>query len=69
MHIKVMYLDGKIGSIESYQLDALISSKRIKKFQRSGRWVTIGIDPMRQIKADYPHVTAKKRVSRKPERK
>ena len=64
-----MYRDGKIGSIESYQLDALISSDKIKKFQRSGKWVTIGVDPIRQIKADFPKVTARKKSSRKPKRK
>ena len=42
-----MYQDGKIGEIESYKLDDLIHSKKIKKFQRSGKWVKIGIDPIR----------------------
>ncbi len=35
MLITVMYQDGKIGEIESYQLDDLIHSKKIKKFQRN----------------------------------
>jgi hypothetical protein len=53
MLIKVVYQNGKNGEIESYQLDDLIHSKKIKKFQRSGKWVTIGIDPVREIREDY----------------
>ncbi len=53
MLIKVMYQNGKVGNIESCQLDDLINSKIIKKFQRSGKWVTIGIDPIRGIREDY----------------
>jgi hypothetical protein len=65
MHIKVIYQDGKIGSIESYQLDALISSNKIKKFQRSGKWVTIGVDPIRTIKEDYLEVAKREKFPRK----
>lgn len=53
MLIKVMYQDEKIGEIEAHQLDALIRSKRIKKFFRSGKWATIGVDPIREVKEDY----------------
>ena len=48
-----MYQDGKIGKIESYELDGFIQSQKIKKFQRSGKWVTIGVDPVREIREDY----------------
>jgi hypothetical protein len=65
MNIKVMYRDGKIGAIEPYELDALISSNKIRKFQRSGKWVTIGVDPIREIKEDCPELAGKK-VSKKP---
>jgi hypothetical protein len=61
MRLKVMYHDGKIGAIESYQLDALISSNKIKKFQRSGKWVTIGVDPIREIKEDYLEVAKREK--------
>jgi len=53
MLIKVMHQDGTIGEIESYKLDALIHSKKIKKFRRSSGWVTIGIDPIREVGRDY----------------
>jgi hypothetical protein len=56
MGIKVMYQDGKIEEIEPYKLDALIHSKTIKKFKRSGKWVTLGIDPIREVKEDYLEV-------------
>jgi len=64
MLIKVMYQDGKIGKIETYQLDDLIYSNKIKKFQRSGKWVTIGVDPIREVKEDYLEVP-KRQKSRK----
>ncbi len=48
MFITVMYRDGKIGVVDAYQLDELISAKKIKKFMRSDGWVTIGSDPIRE---------------------
>jgi hypothetical protein len=68
MLIKVMYLDGKVGAADAYQLDALISSGKIRKFQRSGKWVTIGVDPIREIKEDYTRGSARKPPSRKAKR-
>ena len=52
MLIKVMYKDGKLGKIEHYQLDDLIDSDKIKKFQRSSGWVTIGVDPIRKVRRE-----------------
>ncbi len=52
MLIKVMYRDGKLGKIENYQLDDLIDSDKIKKFQRSSGWVTIGVDPIRKVRRE-----------------
>jgi hypothetical protein len=65
MLIKVMYQDGKIGVIENYQLDAFIASKKLKKFQRSGKWVTIGVDPIREVKEDYLEVPKREKISKK----
>jgi hypothetical protein len=65
MLIKVMYQDGKIGEIENYQLDDLINSQKIKKFQRSGQWVTIGVDPIRKVREDYPEVPEKQKSRKK----
>jgi hypothetical protein len=45
-----MYQDGKVGEVEDQQLDALIHSKKIKKFFRSGKWATIGVDPIREVR-------------------
>jgi hypothetical protein len=69
MLIKVMYQDGKIGEIESYQLDDLIHSQKIKKFQRSGKWVKIGIDPIRGIKEDYLEIPERQQYSKKEKKK
>ena len=60
-----MYQDGKIGVIDPYQLDVLISSNQIKKFQRSGKWVTIGVDPIREIKEDYLEVAKREKFPKK----
>jgi hypothetical protein len=65
MLIKVMYEDGKIGKIESSQLDDLIHSRKIKKFQRSSGWVTIGVDPIREVRRDCLEVPEKEKYSRK----
>ena len=72
MRIKVMYQDERIGQVESYELDALIASLKIKKFRRGGEWVTIGVDPIRQIREDYlerpekQNLSGKKKKSTKP---
>ena len=63
MIIKVMYQNGKIGEVEHYQLDALIHSNNIKKFQRSGKWVTIGVDPIREVREDYLEVPKREKFS------
>jgi hypothetical protein len=47
MMISVIYKNDKHGLIESYQLDDLIRSGKIKKFLRSDGWVTIGKDRLR----------------------
>ena len=65
MLIKVMYEDGKMGKIESSQLDDLIHSKKIKKFQRSSGWVTIGVDQIREVRRDYLEVPEKEKYSKK----
>ena len=50
MLIKIIYQDGKIGEIESDELDDRIHSKKIRKFQRAGKRVTIGVDPIREVR-------------------
>jgi len=65
MLIKVMYQDGKTGEIESYELDGFIHSKKIKKFHRSGKWVTIGVDPIRGTREDYWEVPKRQKYSKR----
>jgi hypothetical protein len=66
MLIKVIYKDGKPGEIENYLLDDLIHSKKIKKFQRSNGWVTIGVDPIREVRReDYPEVPKREKYDKK----
>jgi hypothetical protein len=69
MHIKVMYQDGDIGEIENYQLDALITSNKIKKFLRSGEWVTIGVDPIRKVREDYLEIPKRHKIYKKAKKK
>ena len=60
-----MYQDGKLEEIEDYRLDDLIRYKKIKKFQRSGEWVTIGVDPIRAIREDYLEVPRRQKWSKR----
>ena len=52
MLIKVQYQDDTVGEIEAYLLDDIIKSKKIKKFRRSGKWVIIGVNPIREFRDD-----------------
>ena len=61
MSIKVMYTNGKTGTVENYKLDDLIASGKIKKFLRSDGWVVVGKDPVR--KTDELETKPKKRQS------
>ena len=47
MLIKVKYMNGQEGMVDSLKLDELIKKKEIKKFLRSDGWCTIGVDPIR----------------------
>jgi hypothetical protein len=60
-----MYQNRKVEEIENYRLNALVASKKIKKFQRSGKWVTIGVDPIREIKKDYLETSKREKFSKK----
>ena len=64
-----MYQDGKLGEVDPYQLDTLISLGKIRKFRRSGEWVTIGVDPMRQVKEDYLKVPKRQGFPKKTKKK
>jgi hypothetical protein len=65
MHISVKYHNGKTGSVNTSQLDDLISSGRIRKFLRSDGWVTIGADPVRREKRIHYDGPEKRRVNRR----
>jgi hypothetical protein len=69
MLIKVMYQDEKIAEIEAYQLEDLIRSNKIKKFVRSGRWVTIGIDPIRKTREDYLEMPKRRKCNKKTQKR
>jgi len=51
--IKVIYFDDTTGIVKPFQLDKLISLGMIKKFYRSGRWATVGIDQIRGRGGNY----------------
>ena len=53
MFIKVYYCGDIQGEVKPYQLDKLVSLGRIKKFFRSGRWVTVGVDKIRGFGGSY----------------
>lgn len=47
MNIKVILQDGQEKEVKPFQLDKLVSLGIVKKFYRSGEWVTVGKDRMR----------------------
>jgi hypothetical protein len=53
LDIKVVYSDDTQGVLKPFQLGKLISMGKIKKFYRSGGWVTIGVDPIRGTGGSY----------------
>lgn len=48
MQIGVIYKNNKRGMIDEYLLDELIREEKIKAFRRSGGWVKLGRDPIRE---------------------
>jgi hypothetical protein len=48
--IKVIFTDDSVGFVKETQLNALITSGRVKSFLRSDGWVRVGIDPVREIR-------------------
>jgi len=49
MLISVLYENNTYGMIKSTELEKTIVSGSITKFFRSSGWVTISVDPIRQI--------------------
>ncbi len=47
MFIRIMYKNGNYDLVKDILLDQLIGSSKVLKFYRSGRWVTVGKDPVR----------------------
>jgi hypothetical protein len=47
MLIKVIYKNSKFDMVKPFYLDKLILEDEIKMFLRSGKWVAIGVDPLR----------------------
>jgi signal transduction histidine kinase/CheY-like chemotaxis protein len=52
--VKVMYQDDVQDAVETSILDDLIAANRIKRLLRSDGWATVGIDPIRVSRGDYP---------------
>ena len=44
MNVPVIYFNERYGEIKPFQLDKLISLGMVKKFYRSGKWITVGDD-------------------------
>jgi len=48
MLISVIYKNNRRGMIDEYLLDDLLKEEKIKAFRRSGGWVKVGRDPVRE---------------------
>ncbi len=53
MLIKVIYQNDKHDMVKPVMLDILLFANKIKKFLRSGGWVTVGVDKIRGIGGYY----------------
>jgi len=48
--IQVNYTDNRFDYVHKNMLHELIESREVASFRRSSGWVTIGVDPLRQLK-------------------
>jgi hypothetical protein len=69
MLIRVKYQDETEGEIEAYQLDDFIRANKIKKFFRSGKWIVIGKDPIREAREDYPELPDRQNSRKRAQKK
>ncbi len=53
MSVKVMYKNDILDEVEPFLLDALISSKKIKRFLRAEGWADVAADPIRGHGGSY----------------
>lgn len=53
MMILVRYLDGTYDMVMNHHLEQLINDHKIIGFERSNKWVTIGIDRTRGAAAGF----------------
>lgn len=53
MMILVRYLDGSYDMVMNHHLDTLISGNKIIGFERTNKWVTLGVDPVRKEGGSY----------------
>jgi hypothetical protein len=53
MEIKVIYRDNCAGTVKDYLLEGLLRDGVISAFWRTGGWVSVDRDPIRQGKGDY----------------
>jgi hypothetical protein len=64
-YIRVLYRNGIYGNVEDTILDKLIEEEEIIKFYRSGRWVTIGSDPLRVSTKQYNGLEKRRLLKKK----
>jgi hypothetical protein len=53
MMILVRYIDGTYDMVMAHHLDSLIASNRLIGFERSNKWITIGVEPIRGAGGSY----------------
>jgi NDP-sugar pyrophosphorylase family protein len=63
-YILVLYVNGEYGNVKDTLLDELIERGEIKKFYRSGGWVTMGADSIR-TRGNHYNGLEKRRSSKK----
>ncbi len=63
MLIEVLYPGLQHDYVKDFMLSSLIENKKIIKFRRSSGWVTLGVDPVRDMtkRTDYQGVERRAR--------
>ena len=53
MMLRVMYTDGTFDQVNRFMLEALIQSRRVKKFKRASGWADVNAYQIRSKEGHY----------------
>jgi hypothetical protein len=62
MLIQVAYLDKRYDYLKDFQLDRLLELRQVAGFRRRSGWVQVGVDPVREVRRNYPYYGPERRT-------